>query len=784
MNRYTQLSASEYKPQDLQTMMIAPMMMRQRHDQALAQQEQLRSQMASSVGVLDKFDNQWKNTQNEFNTQLDVEAENLARYGYNKNSSKNMSKLNSMYGKSMTLKNEMDNAKAVYQKNYDQYIEAGLKDKHDLATLQSNWMNHASDYTGYDKNGKVSTIGAYGAAKNVNVNDALDRIKKFNVNTVRTISKNGGPSVGVSGDGSLRITNHSGSVTETQNVQSVLNFVNMELARYDDPTSEEFKSAVFKGLNPAQIKQQIVQGALGMMHRDVVDTRNSTLSVHGYKNPNADKATTGDLDMITSSISETNNGVLKDVKSISDLEASQKKLLERRASGSLTPDEARQLENTTQALDGLKKDLENNPEYNKAKKQETDQYVKKLLTNYGYKSVEEASKNIVTKLPKGAKVVSRTAYEDLMEDGNNEAWSGFKSIFSKGADKNYIKTKDGSYKPINKSVAVALKGGGVDTKYLSKDLQKLEKEGISNYNLKTTDSYESMTSNTSKGNTIIDNSKKSFLRNISNIDNVESGGDAKLTKLTIGGVEKINEDHADRDKLYSGLISDLQKNGIVNIGVAKKLKNGKKGYKVSYSFGESDTKLIQKYGKSGSFVYEVSGNMTKNNNTSGLTAFGAYDNALSEASVYRSTMGFEEIPNDILKGVTENNPSAVRAMANYQPKLYLGANSKGSNKNEMQVANELSAIAGVTPAGYLNSNNATKNTEINAYALESIAEKLHTQFPSNARVHNIYQRINNPSVKISPAEITKLLQNLSTDNTLKNNSEFQNIMSNETITLK
>ena len=96
MNRYTQLSTSQFNPLSLEEIMLVPSMKRKQHDDILAKQEILRGELAK-VDPLDVHLDEAVKLREEMNNKLTAQAEQLANSGIDPNSQGQFLALNREY---------------------------------------------------------------------------------------------------------------------------------------------------------------------------------------------------------------------------------------------------------------------------------------------------------------------------------------------------------------------------------------------------------------------------------------------------------------------------------------------------------------------------------------------------------------------------------------------------------------------------------------------------------------------------------------------------------------
>ena len=120
MNRYSQVSLSEFQPLSLQEVMMTPLMQRQKHDQLIAQQEMLRQGLVK-VDPLDVHMNEALNVKSGIENKLTSQAELLGREGVNPNTQGEFLALNREYQNLISPTGrlgQINAAKQIYNQNF------------------------------------------------------------------------------------------------------------------------------------------------------------------------------------------------------------------------------------------------------------------------------------------------------------------------------------------------------------------------------------------------------------------------------------------------------------------------------------------------------------------------------------------------------------------------------------------------------------------------------------------------------------------------------------------
>ncbi len=273
MNRYSQITPSQFSPLSLQEIMITPTMQRQKHDQLIAQQEMLRQGLAK-VDPLDVHMNEALNVKSGIENKLASQAQLLSREGINPNTQGDFLALNREYQNLVSPTGrlgQINAAKQIYTKNFNDYLDDAQKNKGwSRERALANWGNFSKQYTGFD-NDKISNIGQLGAPKKVEVMDVLKDVHSLLGEQVVGEMKASGYSFQPSPDGGMVMVDRSGRRIETSNkpnLQAAQNLVNQRLA------GKEWQDSIkFEGENTQNIYNQLTSGINSMLSNKVVDNR-------------------------------------------------------------------------------------------------------------------------------------------------------------------------------------------------------------------------------------------------------------------------------------------------------------------------------------------------------------------------------------------------------------------------------------------------------------------------------------------------------------------------------
>ena len=136
MNRYSQITTSEFNPLSFQEIMAAPLAMRQKHDASIAQAEALRIK----ANPLDKHLNRALEIKNQMDAEIAKNVDTLNKEGYNPTTFQNIQRLNRQYQDMISPTGEIGKinaAKQVYVKNFNDDLEW-----HHVKNSSSDKKNH------------------------------------------------------------------------------------------------------------------------------------------------------------------------------------------------------------------------------------------------------------------------------------------------------------------------------------------------------------------------------------------------------------------------------------------------------------------------------------------------------------------------------------------------------------------------------------------------------------------------------------------------------------------
>ena len=291
MNRYTQLTPSQFSPLSLEEIMLVPSMKRQQHNDILAKQEIIRGELAK-VDPLDVHLDEAVKLREEMNNKLTAQAEQLANSGIDPNTQGQFLALNREYqnltGPTGRL-GQINQAKKVYHDNMKTFLEDAQKAGYSREDALRNWQNEMhTKYTGYDdptNKTNIVNIGQYGAPKRLVLQEDLKFVSGILGEQTKTLMRNNGFSWSEGPNGSIIVKDGKGRLVQTDNIPQLEEAQDYLNSRWNTQNGEGAISAKFEGISPNRIVNEINSGLRMMTKIKQEDNREDDHSIQGYKNP-------------------------------------------------------------------------------------------------------------------------------------------------------------------------------------------------------------------------------------------------------------------------------------------------------------------------------------------------------------------------------------------------------------------------------------------------------------------------------------------------------------------
>lgn len=393
MNRYSQVTTSEFNPLSFQEIMAAPLIQRQKHDSLDAQRELLRQGLAKTSPHEKYFDEAIK-LKDELNNQINTQAELLSKEGVTPNSQSEFIKLNRDYQETMspTGKLGMINAHNVnLQSTYKNYIDEAIKAGQSpaIAKLHADQaiQKHMQQPL-YDERGRVVDFSAGNAAPKY-----IDNVKWINELASKvgfTQSNWAQASSGISktADGRF-VVNESAKGMTKDNIENLNRLAQAANREVSDPASEIRQNIDYNFKNPQTELDNMLNQLYARREREsgITDRSKSYGSVDWNENGSNGF---GNMELIV------NNEVFKPNSLATNTFIDNKNRLNAlQTKSNLTPEERTELNGLKDFQSNVSKELTNNREYQVAKNQQNNFYrnyshnVQTLLKDPNLRSVAE-----------------------------------------------------------------------------------------------------------------------------------------------------------------------------------------------------------------------------------------------------------------------------------------------------------------------------------------------------------------------------------------------------------
>jgi hypothetical protein len=257
MNRFTEITPSQFNPLSLQEIMMVPAMKRKEHDEILAKQELLRAGLAK-VDPLDVHYDRALQLKHDLESQLDSTAEQLAREGFNSNMTSKAIALNRRYNDLTSPTGELgkiNTAKQVYDKKKADFLKLATE-QYGAQQAINLWNQKTKSYTGYDPNQKIANIGDYGIVAKQDYQDDLKLFNGLLGSTMSEVSRGGGNITYDEKFGGFKTTNSNISQAAKNNLQQLNEMAKTLGLKWLNPTGEGYKFNQEAGINQSNFAKR------------------------------------------------------------------------------------------------------------------------------------------------------------------------------------------------------------------------------------------------------------------------------------------------------------------------------------------------------------------------------------------------------------------------------------------------------------------------------------------------------------------------------------------------
>jgi hypothetical protein len=457
MNRYSQITTSEFNPLSFQEIMAAPLAMRQKHDSLDAQRELLRQGLAKTNPHKKYYEEAIK-LKDELNNQINTQAELLAKEGVTPNSQADFLKLNRDYQETMspTGKLGMINAHNVnLQSTYKNYIDEAIKAGQSpaIAKLHADQaiQKHMKEPL-YDERGRVVDFSAGNAAPKY-----IDNVKWINELASKvgfTQSNWAQASSGISktADGRF-VVNESAKGMTKDNIENLNRLAQAANREVSDPASEIRQNIDYNFKNPQTELDSMLNQLYARREREsgITDRNKSIGSVDWNEQDEINGGNVGGTP--GTGVIINNDSTLKsdalNYTTYSDALNARKRLMT-----SNSPKDRAELADLEELQRNADSKLNKNPAYIKAKN-EYDRAVKKLNSN-DYPKLGRAAE--------GEWVIRKAAVNRTLKVMSNIKDAAWKDSSSSRHSYSYLPTnsqEQTNWDIYNKGVFNTLKGGNL-----------------------------------------------------------------------------------------------------------------------------------------------------------------------------------------------------------------------------------------------------------------------------------------------------------------------------------
>ena len=247
MNRYSQITTSEFNPLSFQEIMAAPLAMRQKHDNSIAAAEALRIK----ANPLDKHLSRALEIKNQMDAEIANNVDTLNKEGYNPTTFQNIIKLNRQYQDMISPTGEIGiiNAAKIAEAKAKEDFMKNADESFGQDVLEQRWLEHRQKYAdinGRDKDGKIINIDNLGSPKYVDLDTGIKDVLSTLGSTTREKLLNSGLHFQNTDYGPVMVNSQGSVVTETNDKQ-LNDALNALKTRFINKTGEGRISRDFEG---------------------------------------------------------------------------------------------------------------------------------------------------------------------------------------------------------------------------------------------------------------------------------------------------------------------------------------------------------------------------------------------------------------------------------------------------------------------------------------------------------------------------------------------------------
>lgn len=191
MNRYSSITTSEFNPLSFNELAAAPTMMRQKHDNSIAQAEAMRIK----ADPLDVHLNRAVELKRQMDNEIAKNVDILNKEGYNPTTFQNITKLNRQYQDLISPTGEIGQinaAKTIYNTNQEEFIKDAAKQNIGRDRAIDLWKEKTNYYTGFgDDRKSITNVSPQGVAAYQDFNKDLQVSHSLLGKTIQGLSSSG-----------------------------------------------------------------------------------------------------------------------------------------------------------------------------------------------------------------------------------------------------------------------------------------------------------------------------------------------------------------------------------------------------------------------------------------------------------------------------------------------------------------------------------------------------------------------------------------------------------------
>jgi len=265
MNRYSQITTSEFNPLSFQEIMAAPLAMRQKHDNAILAAEAMRIK----ANPLDKHLARAVELKNQMDAEIAKNVDTLNKEGYNPTTFQNITKLNREYQDMISPTGEIgqiNNAKIVYDKAQEDFIQDAAKQNIGRDRAINLWKEKTNYYTGFGEDGKsITNVSPQGVAAYQDY-EKYKQVAKSLMGEVESESHSGGYKLVPSSlnNGTMVMVDSKGFQKKSTNLDALNNAIIAGNEMWLKPTGEGYKYNQDAGVDQNNFRQRFI-GDFGSM---------------------------------------------------------------------------------------------------------------------------------------------------------------------------------------------------------------------------------------------------------------------------------------------------------------------------------------------------------------------------------------------------------------------------------------------------------------------------------------------------------------------------------------